>query len=332
MQFRKAERKRTKLKLALTGVSNSGKTLSSLKIATGMGAKKIALIDSENESSEVYADQYSFEILDIKPPYTITKYNAALDLAQKERFDVTICDSISHAWAGDGGLLMQKEQLDSRGGKQNGYTNWAPISKEHEAFKSKILNFNGHLICTMRSKQDYILQANENGKLTPQKVGLAPIQRDGMEYEFTIVFDLDTNHYATVSKDRTSLFDSKPPFIPSEATGLSLMEWLNTGKWIPSATDFAVLNEAVKKSKIQQKDFYEFISDNYQGKKRVSELDEGQFRSLVATLNSVDPLSFISEIPFSEVSSGPDETEAERTINDMIDPVDNDSESFSQFQ
>jgi hypothetical protein len=136
-------------------------------------------------------------------------------------------DSISHAWAGEGGLLSKKEALDARGG--NSYMNWAGISKEHEIFKARILNADIILICTMRSKQDYVLEVNDKGKQAPKKVGLAPIQRDGMEYEFTTVFDLAMDHNAQTGKDRTSMFDGQI-FKITKKTGEQIMSWLAGGK------------------------------------------------------------------------------------------------------
>jgi hypothetical protein len=231
-EFKKAERKQAKLRLALTGPSGSGKTFSALLIAKGIG-NKIAVVDTENRSASLYADMaagplqgINFDILEIDPPYTIAKYVDGIDAAVKAGYDALIIDSISHAWAGEGGLLSKKESLDSRGG--NSYTNWAGITKEHEAFKAKLLNCDIHLICTMRSKQDYVLEVNDKGKSSPKKVGMAPIQRDGMEYEFTTVFDLSMNHDAVASKDRTSIFDGLV-FKPAVDTGKTLMAWLESG-------------------------------------------------------------------------------------------------------
>lgn len=226
MVFKKAERKQAKLKIALTGPSGSGKTFSALSLAAGIG-KKIALVDTENGSASLYADRFQFDTVTIPAPYTIGKYIEAIRTAQDAGYDVLIIDSISHAWAGDGGLLAKKESLDSRGGNQ--YTNWASISKEHEEFKSRILNAQLHLICTMRSKQDYVLELNDKGKSAPKKVGMAPIQRDGMEYEFTTVFDIAMDHVAVASKDRTGLFDGQM-FKLEKETGGKLMKWLSEAK------------------------------------------------------------------------------------------------------
>lgn len=222
-KFVKAERKRVKIKIAITGPSGSGKTYSALELASGIG-QRIALIDTENDSASLYSDRFTFDTLCIDPPYTIQKYVEAIKAAEAEKYDVVVIDSISHAWAGEGGLLAKKEALDSRGGTQNQYTNWGSITKEHEAFKATLLNADIHMICTMRSKQDY-QQIEENGRKKIQKVGMAPIQRDGMEYEFTTVFDVAMDHAAVPSKDRTGLFDGFIAKLTKE-TGERLIAWL----------------------------------------------------------------------------------------------------------
>ena len=255
MTFQKAERKQAALKIAITGPSGSGKTFSALLIASGIG-KKIAVVDTENGSASLYASMdkgplagIGFDTLAIEPHYTIAKYIEAIDMAEKAKYDVLVIDGISHAWAGEGGLLSKKESLDQRGG--NSYTNWAGISKEHEQFKARLLNADIHLICTMRSKQDYVLELNDKGKSAPKKVGLAPIQRDGMEYEFTTVFDLAMDHNAVASKDRTSLFDGQV-FKPTVETGKKILAWLMGGKPAqkPEAAP-AAAQKAEPKAKIQ---------------------------------------------------------------------------------
>lgn len=231
--FKKAEKKGAKLKIALTGVSGSGKTYSALVLAKEIG-KRIAVIDTENDSALLYADDFDFDHNRLSPPYTTERYIAMMELASKE-YDVLIIDSISHAWnGGEGSILDRKGDLDLLKTKdnrmQNTYTTWNPFTKEHNKFVSKLLNLPIHCICTMRSKQDYVLQQDSNGRLSPKKVGLAPIQRDGIEYESTTVLDLDKEHYATTSKDRTKIFDSQS-FIITPETGKKIRDWINTVKY-----------------------------------------------------------------------------------------------------
>lgn len=231
--FKKAEKSQVKLKMLLTGISGTGKTYTALTVAKGMGAKKIVVLDSENGSASLYADLVDFDTCDIAAPYTTEKYITALKQAQKEGYDVIIVDSISHQWAGDGGLMSQKERLDASG-KGNSYTNFAKITPVHEQFKAAILGCRSHVICTVRSKQDYFIEPNEKGKMAPRKVGLAPIQREGLEYEYDLVLDLDMDHQASASKDRTRLFDGKL-FKPTAETGKQLVSWLSSGKPLSKA-------------------------------------------------------------------------------------------------
>jgi len=283
--FKKAEKRAVKLKIALTGPAGSGKTFSALQIATGLGGK-IALIDTENASASLYADQFQFDTMEIDPPYTVQKYNEAIQAAVDGKYDVVIIDSISHAWAGEGGLLQKKESLDSRGGNQ--YANWAPITKEHEALKAKILSSDVHMICTMRSKQEYALQEDEKGRKQVKKLGMAPVQRDGMEYEFTAVLDMAMDHSAQASKDRTRLFDGKL-FRPDTATGKALMEWLNSSAAQTKAPDvqsaakagpedigfFSQKLEHRKDAGWTGENFMKYLSQAY-GAKRLSELDKAR--------------------------------------------------------
>ncbi len=231
--FKKAERQKIKFKGAITGPSGSGKTLSALLIASGLG-KKIAVLDSENGSASLYADRFEFETLVIRPPYTVQRYIDAMKAAEAEGFDVLIVDSLSHGWASEGGILDKKAKLDARGG--NSFTNWSSLTPEQEQLKTHILHANIHMICTMRSKQEYVIEQNDKGKSAPRKVGLAPIQRDGMEYEFTIVFDMAMDHSSSVSKDRTGLFDGLL-FKPTKSTGETIIAWLAEGKeFVPAPT------------------------------------------------------------------------------------------------
>jgi len=144
MAFKKAVREAVKLKIGLTGPSGSGKTMSALKMAKGIG-KKIAFIDTENRSASLYADRFNFDCIDLKPPYNPEKYIQAMIEAITGGYDVLIMDSISHAWAGSGGILDTKNKLDQKGG--NSFVNWGKMTPVQENFVSAILQANIHLIC-----------------------------------------------------------------------------------------------------------------------------------------------------------------------------------------
>jgi hypothetical protein len=225
-KIRKAERAQSKLRLALTGTSGSGKTYSSLLIAKGLGGK-ILVVDTENGSADLYANIAEYDVLPMNAPYTPEKYIAAIQTAEEAGYSTVILDSLSHAWAGEGGLLDQQGKIADKSG--NGYTAWRNVTPSHNRLVDAIIQSKIHVIATMRSKQEYVMDKSENGKTTIKKVGLAPIQRDGVEYEFTTVFDLNqSDKVAHVSKDRTQLFSI--PFRIDENTGKQLVEWLSGDK------------------------------------------------------------------------------------------------------
>lgn len=227
MQIRKAERRKAKLRLGIVGASGSGKTYTALLLALGLGGK-IGLIDTEHGSGELYADLGNYDVISLQAPYEAQKYLDAIKAFETAKYDVIIIDSLTHAWAGEGGLLDKQGSLEASGRYKNSFATWRDITPLHNKLIEAMLKSPAHIIGTMRSKQEYVLEQNDKGKAIPRKVGMAPVQRDGMDYEFTVVFDLSDTHYAKTSKDRTGLFDSKN-FIPGVETGKMLAAWLNSG-------------------------------------------------------------------------------------------------------
>ena len=234
--FRPAERKKAKLRLGISGPAGSGKTASALLIAHGITNDwaKIGLVDTESGSGELYANTTiggvnigKYNVARITPPFEPQKYINAIKAAENTGIEVVILDSISHAWVGEGGLLDTQGKVASKTG--NSYTAWREVTPLHNKFVEAMLQSKIHVIATMRSKQEYALESGEKGKTIVRKLGMAPVQRDGMDYEFTVVFDLSHEHVAGVSKDRTSLFDGKY-FVPTPDTGKQLKEWLESGK------------------------------------------------------------------------------------------------------
>jgi hypothetical protein len=235
MQFRKAERKKAKARIGLAGPAGSGKTYSALLTAKGLG-EKIAFIDTENGSGDLYANICNYDILNITAPFTPDKYIQAIKAAEEAGYGTIIIDSLSHAWAGEGGLLdLQGKITDS--GKANSYSAWRFVTPKHNAMVEAILQSKCHIIATMRSKIEYIQTIGNGGKTEIKKVGLAPIQRDGMEYEFTIFFELGQDHNANTTKDRTSLFDGQY-FTPSVKTGETIKAWLESGVDVKAETEY----------------------------------------------------------------------------------------------
>ncbi|HMM20606.1 MAG TPA: ATP-binding protein [Selenomonadales bacterium] len=223
--FQKAQRRKAKLKLALCGPSGSGKTYSALKIAKGMGGK-IAFIDTENGSGQLYAHVADYDVAEIGPPFAVEKYISAIKAAEEAGYNILIIDSLSHAWAKQGGIL---DEVDKRGGRNAFTSGWREATPMHDRFVDAILQSPLHIIVTMRAKTAYELEKDDKGKTVPVKKGMEPVQRAGLEYEFTVVLDMDNaRHTATSGKDRTGMFDGKC-FVPDETTGTTLMQWLETG-------------------------------------------------------------------------------------------------------
>ena len=229
MEIRKAERKKAKLRLGIAAPSGAGKTYSALLMAFGLGGK-IGLIDTEHGSGDLYAHLGEYDIIAIEAPYTVAKYLEAIAAFEDAGYSTIIIDSLSHAWAGDGGLLDKQGKMADRG--VNSFAAWRTITPDHNALVDAMLQSPSHIIATMRAKQDYVLELNDKGKQTPKKVGLAPVQREGMEYEFTVMLDVDMQHVASSSKDRTGLFDGRY-FKIDKATGETLLAWLESGKDAP---------------------------------------------------------------------------------------------------
>jgi len=227
--FVKAQRKKSKLRLCLTGVSGSGKTYSSLLLAKGLGGK-IAFIDTEAGSAQLYSDIAEFDVLELGAPYSPSRYIEAIKQAESGGYDVLIIDSLSHAWAAEGGVLDIVDKLSQASNSKNSFMSWNKGSKEQNALVDKILASPLHIICCLRSKTAYELVDMGNGRKTPKKFGLAPVQRENMEYEFSAVLDIGRdNHLATVSKNRTDLFGDEVPFLINEEIGKKFIKWLDRG-------------------------------------------------------------------------------------------------------
>jgi len=245
MEIRKASRQRAKIKLALQGPSGSGKTFSALFLAFGLCGDwtKIAVVDTENHSAELYSNLGTFNTVSLSAPFTPEKYIQAITLCETAGIEVIILDSCSHEWDGAGGILDIHGNMAG-----NSFTNWSKLTPRHNAFIQAILQSPSHIIGTIRSKQDYVLQ-EKNGKMVPEKVGMKGVTRDGMDYEFSLVFELDVKHNATASKDRTGLFDSKPECRISIETGKQIRDWCNTGEAVHDINRDTQLQQSIKACK-----------------------------------------------------------------------------------
>ncbi len=342
--LRKATRAATKMRIGLAGTAGSGKTYSALLMASGMAPwDKIALIDTENGSGDLYAHLGPYNIITLTAPFSPERYIEAIEACEKAGMEVIILDSMTHEWDGKGGILELKDQAAG-----NSFTAWAKLTPRHNAFINKILASSAHMICTMRSKQDYVL-VEKNGKQVPQKVGLKAITREGVEYEFTVVLDIDTNHMATASKDRTEIFmksgsDMVIPEKISAETGHKLVDWAAEGVPAPAAVPAQpapiaapraadpwagpVKAESMEKIKVEWARYRalhgidegrsaaagrEMIERMY-NKKNIPELTEGQAQAFVSFLSNeswkVEQSMQEDTVPDSAKATSPEEAEA----------------------
>ena len=218
-EFVPAEKSQLKARVLISGAAGSGKTIAALELASALG-NRVAVIDTENGSAALYSDKYKFEMLNLQPPYPPEDFVQAIKVAENGGFDVIVVDGITPEWSGSGGCLDLHTKLGGR------FQDWAKVTPRHRSFIQKILECSTHIICTCRSKQGYAMD-EQSKKVT--KLGMAPEQRDGLDYEMTLVFNIvNQTHLAEATKDRTGLFDGKQ-FLISKNTGLEILEWLNSG-------------------------------------------------------------------------------------------------------
>ena len=231
-EIKKAQRKQAKLRIGISAPSGAGKTYSALLIARGMasGWDKIAVIDTENGSAELYSDLGEYNTVELLAPYTPERYIEAIGACERAGMEVIVIDSASHEWDGKGGCLEFNEAIAKAKFNGNTWSAWSETTPKHQNFIQAILQSSCDVITTSRNKTDMVLSDNGKGKMTPKKVGLKEIQREGFEYELTLNFNIDREtHTAIVSKDRTRLFEGLDPFVITEETGKMIREWANSG-------------------------------------------------------------------------------------------------------
>jgi KaiC/GvpD/RAD55 family RecA-like ATPase len=234
MQFQRATRKKSKLRLGVAGPAGSGKTTAALQIATGLGGR-VAVLDTERGSASLYSDRFDFDVLDLDPPYAPERFIEAIKAAESAGYDVLILDSITHEWNGSGGCCDINEALAQARYKGNTWSAWSETTPRHRAFLDAILQSRMHIIATMRSKTETV--QGDGGRV--KKLGMKVEQRDGTDYEFSVVLELDhQTHFAVATKDRTRLF--KDPVMVTAEVGVMLRNWLDSGaEIVPTAEEIA---------------------------------------------------------------------------------------------
>ncbi|MCL2210819.1 MAG: ATP-binding protein [Treponema sp.] len=238
MVFTKAVKTKQWLRLAIDGISGSGKTYTALATAAGIAEAlskldnvscKIALIDSEHGSASLYADRFNFDTLDLMS-FQIEDYIGALNAAAEAGYKVVIIDSTSHAWDA---LVERVERIAQTKYRGNTFSAWSEGTPLQKKLIEAMLTFPGHVIVTCRSKTEYSVDKDDKGKTTISKVGTAAVQRQGFEYEFTMAMTMDKNHVGFFSKDRTGKYQDKYIEKPGKDFGKQLIAWLNEGEIAP---------------------------------------------------------------------------------------------------
>ena len=226
--FQRATMQQAKLRMALDGPAGSGKTFTGLIAATALcNGGRIAVIDTEHGSASKYAKMFEFYSLQLTN-FHPERYIDGIRAAEEAGYSVILIDSLSHAWEGEGGVLELHDQATAREPGKNSYTSWRLVTPIQRDLVEAILQSKCHIIATMRSKTEYML-VEENGKQKPQKVGMAPIQRQGMEYEFDVVADLDTDHKMIITKSRCFAIADAVVTKPTVAWFGAIKTWLGEG-------------------------------------------------------------------------------------------------------
>ena len=224
--FAPAVKTESKLRMAIAGPSGSGKTYTALAVAAELvPGGKVAVIDTEHGSAAKYADLFKFDVAHAAPPYHPDGLIKLVTYAANNGYDVIIVDSTTHYWSGAGGVLDLKDDAERRMRNPNSYTAWKDVTPIHQRMVDALISVPAHVIVTMRSKQEYVL-VEKNGKQVPQKMGMAPIQRDGFEYEFDVMMDMDVKNVGHVTKTRCPALTDRDFVKPGADMAAILREWL----------------------------------------------------------------------------------------------------------
>lgn len=234
LAFKKAVKTQEKLRLALDGPPGGGKTFTALTVGTYLAARedgRIAVVDSERSSAKKYAHEFDFDHLTL-PDFDPQTYTEAIRAAIAGGYAVIIIDSLSHAWEG---TLDLKDKVTKRSQTKDSFGAWREVTPIHSELVDTMLRSPAHVIVTMRTKMAFDYEKDENGKLQVKKLGLKPVQRDGVDYEFDVVGDLDQENTLVVSKTRCSDLRGQVIRYPGEAFAETLWKWLQDGEPVVTA-------------------------------------------------------------------------------------------------
>jgi len=241
-QPRKASRQQLKARIAITGPSGAGKTYTAIEFAqTLQGDGRTVVIDSERGSASWYSDRWDYDVVDWAPPYDPRQLAEAIAEASAT-YSVIVIDSLSHFWEGEGGTQDIADNAGHTSGGGNRFAGWKVATPALRHLIDTILACPAHVICTMRSKMEYVLEDNDRGKKQPRKVGMAPVMRNGVEYEFTLICDMDLAHRMVVSKSRCAeLADQVYQSGRTDEAAKAFLAWLEDGEPLADPEDVKAL-------------------------------------------------------------------------------------------
>lgn len=231
--IKKATKTQSRLRLALIGPSGSGKTYTALAIATSL-KKPVCVIDTERGSASKYAHLFEFDVVDDLDAFSPEAYVSVIDECCRRGYGCIIIDSLSHAWMGKGGALEQVDKAAKRA-SGNSFAAWRDVTPMHNRLVDSMISASAHVIATMRTKVDWVIEEDSRGKKVPKKIGLAPVQRDGLDYEFDVVGDMTLENEMIIGKTRCPALAGQVFPKPGQNVADILNEWLTTGAPMPVA-------------------------------------------------------------------------------------------------
>lgn len=233
MELKRAVKSQSRLRLGIVGVSGSGKTFSALAIGCELAklyGGRLAFLDSERGSSQLYADKFDFDVALIADDQSPDAYTKAIQSINPKTHPVIVIDSWSHAWMGKKGALELVDLFAARSQSGNSFAAWRNVTPKHNEMVDSVVASPCHVIACMRAKSEYVMEKDEKtGKTAPKKIGLAPVMRDGIEYEFTICGDMSLEHQFIVSKTRFSDLADRAFDKPGAEFAQMLHKWLTSG-------------------------------------------------------------------------------------------------------
>ena len=288
MSFVPAIKQESKLRMAIAGPAGSGKTYTGLSIAQSLAnGGKIAVLDTEHGSASKYADLFAFDVQEMDAPFHPDRFAAAIREAQQAGYKVVVLDSLSHAWNGTGGLLEIVDQIAARSNSRNTFAAWKEGTPIQNRFIETMLQADIHIIATMRQKQDYVLEADERCKQKPVKVGLAAVQREGFEYEFDVVMNMDIDNMGVIVKTRCPELQGGVYRKPGKDVAGVLANWLVGAPRVEMTDPFSdkAVNYAAKQWNISPKEAREAIQHALDTDKLTQPVTKEAFKAFVTDPN-----------------------------------------------